>query len=166
MESRLNYQKAVPGLLKAMFGLETVIRASGLEQSLVDLVNLRASQINGCAACIDMYTKDLRAHGETEQRLYLLEAWREATFYSARERAALEWTEAVTLIEGNVSNDVFRRAREQFSAEEIVHLTLVVVTINGWNRFNIAFRTVPGLYEPAIAKKPEALGPEKALQTN
>lgn len=153
MESRLNYQKVVPAVLKAMFGLETVIRASGLEQSLVDLVKLRASQINSCAACIDMHAKDLRANGETEQRLYLLEAWREAPFYSARERAALEWTEAVTLIEGNVSNDVFRRLREQFSDEEIVHLTLVVVAINGWNRFNIAFRTVPGLYEPTVREK-------------
>lgn len=166
MESRLNYSKLVPSVLKAMFGLEAVIRASGLEESLVDLMKLRASQINGCAACIDMHAKDLRAHGETEQRIYMLEAWREAPFYSARERAAFEWTEAVTLIEGNVSSEVFRRARAQFSEEEIVHLTLVVVAINGWNRFNIAFRTAPGFYEPTRTEKAKAVSPEKVLITH
>ena len=123
---------------------------SGLERSLLHLVELRVSQINGCAYCLDMHSKDLRAEGETEQRLYLLDAWRESPFYSARERAALAWAEAVTLVrEGHVPDDVYAQAREQFSEQELVNLTLAVVTINGWNRLNIAFRPTPGSYHPA-----------------
>ncbi|HEY7545396.1 MAG TPA: carboxymuconolactone decarboxylase family protein, partial [Blastocatellia bacterium] len=120
-----------------------------LERSLLDLIYFRVSQINGCAYCLDMHSKDLRAAGETEQRLYLLNAWRESPFYTERERAALAWAEAVTLItEGHVPDEVFKQARAQFSEEELANLTLAVVAINGWNRLNIAFRTVPGSYQP------------------
>ena len=119
----------------------------GLEHSLLELVKLRASQINGCAHCIDMHTKELRADGENEQRLYLLNAWEESPFYSDRERAALAWTEALTLVtEGHVPDDVYALARAQFSEEELANLTFAIVAINGANRINIAFRTVPGSY--------------------
>jgi len=117
-----------------------------LEKAL-GLLEFRVSQINGCAYCLDMHSKDLRAAGETEQRLYLLEAWRESPFYTDRERAALAWAEAVTLVtEGHVPDEVFAQARKQFSEEELANLTLAVVAINGWNRLNIAFRTMPGSY--------------------
>lgn len=149
MDSRLDYQKASPGVIKAMFALETAIHASGLEPSLIDLVKLRASQINGCAHCIDMHWKDLRATGESEQRLYALGVWRETPFYTERERMALAWTEAVTLItEGHVPDTLYEEVRKQFTDPELVNLTLAIVAINGWNRFSIAFRTVPGTYEP------------------
>lgn len=148
MTPRINFYKAAPEAIQAMRGLEHYInQSSGLEPSLRELVKTRASQINGCAYCIDMHTKDARAAGETEQRLYALNAWRETPFYTERERAALEWTEAVTLIgEGHVPDDVFERARAHFSEEELVKLTLAIVAINGWNRFAIAFRSVPGSY--------------------
>lgn len=148
MTARINFYKAAPEAIQAMRGLEHYIdRSSGLEPSLRELVKTRASQINGCAYCIDMHTKDARAAGETEQRLYALDAWRETPFYTERERAALEWTEALTLIaEDHVPDDVFLRVREQFSEEELVNLTLAIVAINGWNRFAIAFRAVPGSY--------------------
>lgn len=134
----------------AMLGLEKFVRGCGLETSLLELVRLRASQLNGCAYCLDMHTKDARAEGETEQRLYCLEAWRECPFYTDRERAALEWTEEVTLVSRNhVPDEVYERARQQFSEEELVNLTLAVVTINGWNRLSISFRTEPGTYQPA-----------------
>ena len=149
MESRLDYNKAAPEVLRAMMCLEHQVRNSGLESSLLDLVKLRASQINGCAYCIDMHSKDARARGETEQRLYELNAWRETPFYSERERAALAWTEAVTLVaNGHVPDEVFREVRPQFNEAELVNLTLAVVAINGWNRLAIAFRTVPGEYKP------------------
>jgi AhpD family alkylhydroperoxidase len=126
----------------------------GLAPELVDLILLRASQINGCAYCIDMHSKDLRASGETEQRLYLLDAWREAPFYNDRERAALAWTEAVTRVtDGHVPDEVYEQVRAQFSEEEIANLTLAVVAINSWNRLNIAFRTVAGSYQPATAER-------------
>ncbi|HEX8281940.1 MAG TPA: carboxymuconolactone decarboxylase family protein [Pyrinomonadaceae bacterium] len=148
MEPRIEYDKVAPGALKAMYGLEAYVRRSGLEPSLLELVKLRASQINGCAFCLDMHTKDARAAGETEQRLYLLGAWREAPFYTERERAALEWTEAVTLVaDGHVPDDVYARAREQFNEAELVNLTMAVVAINGWNRLAISFRSVPGTYK-------------------
>jgi AhpD family alkylhydroperoxidase len=148
MEPRIDYTSVAPEALKAMYGLESYVRRSGLETSLIELIKLRASQINGCAFCIDMHTKDARAHGESEQRLYLLSAWREAPFYTDRERAALEWTEAVTLVaDGHVPDDVYERVREQFSEKEIVNLTMAVVAINSWNRLAISFRTVPGSYE-------------------
>jgi AhpD family alkylhydroperoxidase len=150
MEPRINYGKVAPGVRKAMMGLETYANNCGLERSLLDLVRLRASQINGCAYCIDMHAKDLRAEGESEQRIYLLDAWRESPGYTERERAALAWTEAVTLVtDGHVPEDVYQQVRQQFSEEELVNLTLAIVAINGWNRLNISFRTLPGSYQPA-----------------
>ncbi len=132
-----------------MMALEKYVAQSGLERPLIELVKLRASQINGCAYCIDMHTKDARAAGESEQRLYALTAWRETPFYSERERAALAWTEAVTLIaDGHVPDEVYEQARTQFSEKELVDLTMAVIAINGWNRLAISFRTVPGTYQP------------------
>jgi len=131
-----------------MQGLERFVRTCGLEHSLLELVKTRASQINGCAYCIDMHTKDARAAGETEQRLYALSAWRETPFFSDRERAALEWTEALTLIsENDVSDELYEYVRSQFAEQEIVNLTMAVITINGWNRLAIPFRSVPGSYQ-------------------
>jgi AhpD family alkylhydroperoxidase len=145
--------EAGQGAARAMFGLEEYLAKCGLEPSLLHLLKFRVSQINGCAYCLDMHSKDLRAGGETEQRLYLLDAWRESPFYTERERAALAWAEAVTLItEGHVPDEVYELARAQFSEEELVNLTLAVVTINGWNRLNIAFRTTPGSYQPIAAR--------------
>jgi AhpD family alkylhydroperoxidase len=130
------------------------VRESGLELSLLDLVKLRASQINGCAYCLDMHWKDARARGESEQRLYSLDAWRETSYYTERERAALAWTEAVTLIaENHVPDDLYEQVRQHFSEEELVNLTLAVVAINGWNRLSISFRTEPGTYQPAGHKE-------------
>ena len=152
MEQRLNYMEVGQGAARAMYGLEVYLAKCGLEPSLLHLVKFRVSQINGCAYCLDMHSKDLRAGGETEQRLYLLGAWREAPFYTERERAALAWAEAVTLVtEGHVPDEVYEQARGQFSEEELVNLTLAVVAINGWNRLSIAFRAVPGSYRPASA---------------
>jgi AhpD family alkylhydroperoxidase len=149
MEPRMRYDEIAPGALQAMRQLEKYVRASGLERSLLELVKIRASQINGCAFCIDMHAKDARAKGESEQRIYLLDAWREAPFYTERERAALEWAEAVTLItHGHVPDGVFERVRRQFSERELIDLTMAVVAINGWNRLAISFRAVPGSYEP------------------
>ena len=156
MQSRLDAQRASPGAYHAMLTLEMFVRESSkLEPSLIELVKMRASQINGCAFCIDMHSKDARAEGETEQRLYALNAWRETPFFTDRERAALAWAEAITLVaEGHVPDAVYEDARQQFSDEELVNLTLAIVTINGWNRLSIAFRAVPGEYQPA-ARKPE-----------
>ena len=151
MTPRIEYHKADPNALKAMLGLQAYVNESGLEHSLLELVKLRASQINGCAYCIDMHTKDARARGETEQRLYALDAWSETPFYSDRERAALAWTEAVTVLgEARVPDAVYEQVRAQFSEAELVKLTLAVVAINGWNRLNIAFRTVPGTYRSQV----------------
>ncbi len=149
MHPRIDHRNVSPGAMKAMLGLEHFIHSCGLPEKLLHLVKLRASQINGCAYCIDMHSKDLRAAGESEQRLYLLDAWREAPFYSERERAALAWTEAVTLVtDGHVPDDVYQQVRSQFSEEELVNLTVAVVTINGWNRLSIAFRSEVGTYQP------------------
>ncbi|MGE5333774.1 MAG: carboxymuconolactone decarboxylase family protein [Nitrososphaerota archaeon] len=149
MESRMAYLKVAPGVMQAMRGLEQYVHECGLEPPLLELVKLRASQINGCAYCIDMHTKDARAGGETEQRLYALSAWHETPFYSDRERAALAWTEAVTLIsESHVPDEIYEQARQQFSEKELADLTLAIVAINGWNRLAISFRTVPGTYQP------------------
>jgi len=157
MEARFNYAKAAPGALKAMFGLVQYLKESGLEESLLLLVDLRASQINGCAYCIDMHWKDLRASGESEQRLYSLDAWRESPFYTGRERAALEWTEALTLVtDGHVADEVYEKVRPHFNEKELSDLTLAVVAINGWNRLNIAARTVPGSYRPGQFRTQEA----------
>jgi AhpD family alkylhydroperoxidase len=135
--------------MNAMLGLEKYLHSCGLPEKLLHLIKLRVSQINGCAYCIDMHSKDLRAAGDTEQRLYLLDAWREAPFYTDRERAALAWAEAVTRVtEGHVPDNVYEQARSQFMEEELVNLTLAVVTINAWNRLSIAFRSVAGAYQP------------------
>ncbi len=151
---RIEFTKAAPEVLNAMLALERQVHASGLEVSLLDLVKLRASQINGCAYCIDMHSKDARARGETEQRLYELDAWRETRFYSARERAALAWTEAVTLVaNGHVADDVYEEAHKQFSDRELAFLTLAIVAINSWNRLAIAFRAEPGAYRPGMHEK-------------
>ena len=148
MKARLDFRKASPQAEKAMTGLHMFVRNCGLDHALLELVKLRASQLNGCAHCIDMHTKELRADGESEQRLYLLNAWRESPFYSDRERAALAWTEAVTLVaESQVPDDVYEEARKQFNDEELVNLTMALVAINGANRLNIAFRTVPGSHQ-------------------
>lgn len=149
MNARLNYAEVAPNALKAMYGLEKYIQGSGLERSLYELVKTRASQINGCAYCIDMHTKDARKAGESEQRLYALNAWRETPFYTPRERAALEWTEALTLIaEDEVSDELYENVSAHFSEEEKVTLTMAIIAINGWNRLAISFRTVPGSYNP------------------
>jgi AhpD family alkylhydroperoxidase len=149
--------KEAPGVLEAMLGIEKYLRRSGLDHNLLNLINLRASQINGCAYCLDMHWKDLRAAGETEQRLYGLDAWRESLYYTDRERAALAWTEAVTNIqEGRVEDSVFAEVRKFFSDKEIADLTLAVAAINSWNRLNIALRTVPGTYQPAKPAKSHA----------
>lgn len=151
MEARFNYLKAAPGVFKTMLGFGQYLEGCGLEESLLTLVDLRASQINGCAYCIDMHWKDLRAGGESEQRLYSLDAWRESPFYTDRERAALEWTEALTLItNGHVPDEIYERVRQQFDEKQLSDLTLAVVAINGWNRLNISARTVPGNYQPGM----------------
>jgi AhpD family alkylhydroperoxidase len=152
MKPRINTISAAPGAVQAMLGLEQYLATSGLETRLVDLIKLRVSQINGCAYCIDMHYKDLRAAGETEQRLYMLDAWREYPGYSDRERAAFAWAEAVTRIrDGQVSDEVFAEVRAHFSETELANLTLAVTTINAWNRLNIAFRIPGGSYKPAAA---------------
>ncbi|MGD0134375.1 MAG: carboxymuconolactone decarboxylase family protein [Bryobacteraceae bacterium] len=150
MQARLNYAKTAPGVYDAMEGLEKYLERCGLEKSLMFLVQLRASQINGCAYCLDMHWKDLRATGEKEQRLYSLDAWRECPYYTDRERAALAWTEAVTLIaQGHAPDVVYEQARSQFTEKELSDLTLAVASINAWNRLSIAARIVPGGYQQA-----------------
>lgn len=154
MKSRLEYHQAASGAFHAMLDLEKYVRGCGLEHSLLELVKTRASQINGCAYCIDMHTKDARAAGESEQRLYGLNAWRETPFYTERERAALEWTEALTLISGNdVSDELYQRVHQHFGDEELVNLSLAIIAINGWNRLAIPFRSVAGSYQPPAASK-------------
>ncbi len=149
MESRIEFAKVAPGAYRAMLGLEEYLHQSGLEQSLIDLVKLRASQVNGCAYCIDMHWKDLRALGESEQRLYGLDAWEESPYYSDRERAALAWTEAVTNIrDGHVRDEVYEDVRKHFSEKELADLTLAVAAINAWNRLAISARTEAGKYQP------------------
>jgi len=143
MKPHMNFYQAAPDTMKALGALEAQVQASGLEQSLIELVKTRASQINGCAFCINMHTQDARKHGETEQRLYLLNAWRESPLYTDRERAALAWTEAVTLIsETHAPDDVYEAVRAQFSQAETVNLTMLIATINTWNRISISFRAV------------------------
>lgn len=148
MKERLNYQKVAPEALKPMLELEKYVATSGLERSLYELVKTRASQINGCAYCLDMHTKDARKSGETEQRLYVLSAWRETSFYTPKERAALAWTEAVTQIsEQGVSKELFEATSQHFEEKELVALTMAIVAINGWNRLAISFGTIPGSYQ-------------------
>ncbi len=149
MGTRLDYGKAAPGAMRAMNGLETYIANCGLEASLKELIRLRASQINGCAYCVDMHSLDARTGGETEQRLYALPVWHETPFFSERERAALLWTEKLTLISlDRVPDSVYEQVRPHFTDEELVNLTLLIATINAWNRFGISFRDVPGNYKP------------------
>ena len=148
MHPRLEIQKVAPEAYRAMNALAVYVRNSGLEPGLVELVKIRASQINGCAFCIDMHTKDARAAGETEQRLYGLTAWHETPFYTERERAALAWTEALTRIsDTHAPDDVYAEARNHFTELEVVNLSMAIVAINGWNRLALGFRTVPGTYQ-------------------
>jgi AhpD family alkylhydroperoxidase len=150
MEPRIDYLKSGRGVLEAMLGVEKYIRQSGLEESLLNLIRMRASQINGCAYCLDMHWKDARALGETEQRLYGLDAWEESPYYTDRERAAFAWTEALTNVrEGHVSDEVYERVLGHFTEKELADLSLAITSINSWNRLNIAVRTVPGTYQPA-----------------
>jgi AhpD family alkylhydroperoxidase len=149
MKELLNYAKASPEAVAAFRGVETYVRQCGLDHTLLELIKTRASQINGCAFCIDMHTKDARARGETEQRLYALAAWEETPFFSDRERAALAWTEAVTRIaEAPVPERLYEELRRHFSEKEVVDLTMAVIAINGWNRLAATFRTPPGSYQP------------------
>jgi AhpD family alkylhydroperoxidase len=152
MKPRINYAKAAPGVYEAMDALDQYLARCGLERALLYLVQLRASQINGCAYCLDMHWKDLRAMGENEQRLYSLDAWRETPYYSERERAALAWAEAVTLVaEGQVPQRDYEDVRPYFSEKELSDLTLAIATINAWNRLSIAGRLTPGTYQPVAA---------------
>jgi len=150
MEPRIQYTKLAQPALKALLDIEKYVKGCGLEEKLLHLIKMRASQINGCAYCIDMHSKDARALGETEQRLYELNAWRETPFYTERERAALAWAEALTLIaETHAPDSVFEEVRKHFSEKEIVDLTHAISAINSWNRLAIAMRSVPGEYQPA-----------------
>ena len=143
MEQRLDWLKAAPGVPKALFGLQAVINESGLEHPLLDLVKMRASQINGCAYCLHMHSKDARAAGETEARLYLLNAWHESRLYTPRERAALQWTEALTLVaETHAPDDAYDAVKAHFAPKELVDLTMLIATINAWNRLAIGFRAL------------------------
>jgi AhpD family alkylhydroperoxidase len=149
MQPRLDFSRTSPAAIRAMAGLDACVRTTSLEPALIELVKLRASQINGCAYCIDMHTKDARAAGESEQRLYALSAWRETPFFSPRERAALAWTEALTEIaRTHAPDDVFEEVHRHFADKELVDLSLAIVAINGWNRLAIGFRSVPGTYQP------------------
>ena len=157
MQSRMEYAKVAPGALTVMLGLETYVHQCGLEQPLLELVKVRASQINGCAYCVDMHTKDARAGGETEQRLYAVTVWEETPFFTERERAALAWTEAVTLVgKDHVPDEVYQQAHRSFDEKELVDLTLAIIAINGWNRLAVSFRVVPGTYLPASRKHVKA----------
>ncbi|MGI8766716.1 MAG: carboxymuconolactone decarboxylase family protein [Gemmatimonadaceae bacterium] len=153
MNERMDYSKVAPGIYVAMMGLERYLATCGLETDLMHLVKLRVSQINGCAYCLDMHWKDLRAAGETEQRLYSLDAWRECPFYTDRERAALAWAEAVTLIAGDhVPDEVYDSVSPHVTEKELADLTLAVATINAWNRLVIARRATPGTYRPGATQ--------------
>ncbi|MCC6312375.1 MAG: carboxymuconolactone decarboxylase family protein [Thermomicrobiales bacterium] len=152
MEARINYSKVDPEGIAAFYHLQQYTAHCGLEHSLLELVKMRSSQLNGCAFCLDMHSKDARLAGETEQRLYTLSAWRETPFFTDRERAALAWTEAITLIADHHPDDaLYNEARQYFSEKELVDLTLAIITINGWNRLSIAFHTPAGSYQPAGA---------------
>ena len=149
MDQRIDYMKAGHGAYGAMLGLEKYLHSCGLEPLLLHLIKLRVSQINGCAFCLDMHWKDLRALGESEQRLYGLDAWEESPYYTQRERAAFLWAEAVTNVhDGHVSDEIYETVKGVFNEKELADLTLAVVAINGWNRLSIAGRTTPGLYQP------------------
>ena len=160
MQARIDYAKSAPGVRTAMAGLEAYVHQTGLERSLLELVKLRASLINGCAYCVDMHTKIARSLGETEQRLYAASLWGETPFYSERERAALAWTEAVTLVNvDHVPDDAYERARLHFTEKELVDLTAAIVAINSWNRLAIAFRTVPGTFQIGVDSQDRQVAP-------
>ena len=159
MKARIDCLKVAPGVVEVMLGIEKYLHKSSLDSKLLNLINLRVSQINGCAYCLDMHWKDLRVAGETEQRLYGLDAWEESPYYTDRERAALAWTEAVTNIqEGRVSDSIYEEVRKFFSEKEVADLTLAATAINSWNRLNIALRTVPGAYQPVQPAKSRGAG--------
>jgi AhpD family alkylhydroperoxidase len=148
MEARLDYSEIAPGVMKAMAGLQHYLNTTDLEKTLIELVKVRASQINGCAYCVDMHTKDALALGESYERLYMLVVWHEATCYTERERAALLWTETLTRLPDNtIPDEIYDAVRQQFGEKEIVDLTLAIVLINGWNRFGVSFRDEPGIYQ-------------------
>ncbi len=154
MEPRIDFTRLSPEGYKAMLGLERYLSMSPVEKKLLHLVKLRVSQINGCAFCLDMHWKDLKGEGETDQRMYSLDAWRETSYYTDRERTALAWAEAVTNIsDGHAPDELFEEARQYFSEQELADLTLAVAAINGWNRISIAFRVAPGTYQPPQLKK-------------
>ena len=156
MEARIDYLKTSRAGYHALLGIEHYLDQCGIEESLLHLIKLRVSQINGCAFCIDMHWKDLRAIGESEQRLYGLDAWEESPYYSDRERAAFEWAESITNIqEGHASDEVYERVKEQFSDKELADLTIAIAQINTWNRLSIAARTVPGTYQSVKKKATE-----------
>jgi len=166
MQARIEYAKVAPMAMAAMYTLEQYVRQSGLNPSLLELVKLRASQINGCAYCVDMHTKDARARGETEQRLYAVAVWQETPFFTEQERAALAWTEAVTRVRRrHVPEGVYELVRRYFSEKELVDLTMAIIAINGWNRLAISFRTVPGSYQPAIEGKKNATASRAVAST-
>jgi AhpD family alkylhydroperoxidase len=151
MQSRIVYRDVAPGAVAAMHEVQRYVDHCELEKSLLELVKLRASQINGCAYCVDMHSKDARALGESEQRLYAVTVWREAPFFTDRERAALTWTEAVTLVaRTGVPDEVYQLACTQFSEKELVDLTMAIIAINGWNRLAVGFRALAGTYQPAV----------------
>ena len=163
MQPRIEYAEVAPAGMAAMLGLENYVRQSGFDPAPLELVKLRASQINGCAYCLDMHTKDARARGESEQRLYAVVVWRETPFFSERERAALAWAEAVTLVNcQHVPDEVYDLARQHFSEKELVDLTLAIVAINGWNRLAISFRKVPGTYQ----SKSQSVDTAKSFHSN
>ena len=150
MTPRIDLAKVSPDAYRALMSVELFARRGGLDHTLLALVKLRASYMNGCAYCIDMHSKDARAEGETEQRIYAVPVWRETPFFTPRERAALQWTETVTNIgQQGVPDDVYASARKEFSEEELVELTMAVIAINGWNRLAISFASEPGSYQRA-----------------
>jgi AhpD family alkylhydroperoxidase len=153
MKPRIEFHKIGQKPIQLMLAIEGYLNGCGLDHGMLHLIKLRASQINGCAYCIDMHSKDARAAGESEQRLYALNAWEETPFFSERERAALQWTEALTLVaDGHVPDAVFEAVRPHFTDDELVNLSLAIATINAWNRLSIAFRSVPGAYQPPVRK--------------
>lgn len=157
---RLDYHHIAPGAVTAMLGVQRYVDGCSLEKKLLELAKLRASQINGCAYCVDMHSKDARVLGETEQRLYAVAVWREAPFFSDRERAALAWTESVTLIsQTGVPDEAYELARSQFSEKELVDLTMAIIAINSWNRLAVSFRAVAGTYQPTASAGTESVAP-------
>ncbi|MCH1627019.1 carboxymuconolactone decarboxylase family protein [Ferdinandcohnia quinoae] len=153
MEQRINYMKVAPEAFQLMLKFEEYSKTTGFDKKLIELIKIRASQINGCAYCLDMHTKDARAIGETEQRIYLLNAWREAPFYNDEERVALELTETVTSISVNgVPDDLYQRVREHFNEKQYVDLIILINTINSWNRLSISMNNIPGSYKPTVKK--------------